>query len=281
MNLTGIVVLYNPDEKVVENIKTYIYDLNLLYVFDNSKFKNSFVLNFVKENNKKMKYITLGENKGLGYAYNYVCNMAIEDGYNWILIMDQDSYFRNNDFKKMINVLEKDTNYFKKSVGILCPVIVYENENIDLVKKDEFEKILIGINSGSILNLDAYRKVGNFREDYFLDRIDFEYSLRLNRFGYHILRYRGSFLYHKLGNLEIKNIFGFKIRVTHHNSLRHYYMTRNAIDIVKNYFFIFPGHCLYEIKSIFTDMIKVLLFEKDKLTKIKMIFKAIFNGLLI
>jgi len=281
MNLAGLVVLYNPDKKVIENIKTYLYDINLLYIFDNSEFKNNFILDFVKENNKKIKYIRPGENKGLGYAYNYVCHMAMKEGYNWILIMDQDSYFGNGDLEKMINVLEKDSGYFKKSVGILCPVIVYEGENIRLEKKDEFDKILIGINSGSILNLDAYKKVGNFREDYFLDRIDFEYSLRLNKYGYRILRYRGAFLYHKLGNLEIKNILGFKIRVTHHNPLRHYYMTRNAIDIVKNYFFIFPGHCLYEIRSILTDMIKVSLFEKDKLAKIKMIFKAILNSILI
>jgi rhamnosyltransferase len=276
----GIVVLYNPPKKVIENIKTYFNHLNFLYIFDNSNKPQDFILDLVKKN-RKIRYINCRHNKGVGYAYNYVSNIAIEEGYDWLLIMDQDSYFRNDDLKKIINVLEKDNGYFKKSVGILCPVIVYENENIDLLKRDEFEKILIGINSGSILNLDAYKKAGNFREDYFLDRTDFEYFLRLNKFGYHTLRYKGAFLYHKLGNLEIKNIFGFKIRVTHHNPLRHYYMTRNAIDIVKNYFFIFPGHCFYEIRSIFTDMIKVLLFEKNKLAKIKMILKAIFNSLLI
>ena len=36
MKLAGVVVLYNPDQKVLDNISSYIDELDVLYLVDNS-----------------------------------------------------------------------------------------------------------------------------------------------------------------------------------------------------------------------------------------------------
>lgn len=276
MKIAGVVVLYNPDDSVVLNINSYIKDIELLYVFDNSEVKTNLIEEIKKIN--KVKYFSVGKNMGIGYALNYVCDIAVREGYDWILIMDQDSCFEPNGVLKMTSEFEKNIGLDKEKIGVISPLIVYEGDKMEDEGNGNFRKIPIAINSGSLLNLKAFLNAGKFREDYFLDRIDFEYSLRLKKFGYELLRHCGSRLYHKLGNLKVYNFLGFKIRVTNHNPIRHYYMTKNAIDIVKNYFKYFPFHCIYEMKSIVFDLCKVVLFEKDKFKKIKMIFKGIFDS---
>lgn len=41
MKLAGVVVLYNPDQKVLDNISSYIDELDVLYLVDNSSVDNS------------------------------------------------------------------------------------------------------------------------------------------------------------------------------------------------------------------------------------------------
>lgn len=36
MKLAGVVILYHPDENIVENINSYITDIDFLYIVDNS-----------------------------------------------------------------------------------------------------------------------------------------------------------------------------------------------------------------------------------------------------
>lgn len=65
MKLAGVVVLYNPDQKVLDNISSYIDELDVLYLVDNSNADNSkFFLN------DKFEYIPLLKNTGIAHALN-------------------------------------------------------------------------------------------------------------------------------------------------------------------------------------------------------------------
>ena len=44
MKLAGVVVLYNPDQKVIQNITSYINEVDVLYLVDNSSKDNSLLL---------------------------------------------------------------------------------------------------------------------------------------------------------------------------------------------------------------------------------------------
>ena len=49
MKVAGVVVLYHPDESVLENIKTYIDDIDLLFAVDNSDKKNIKIVESLKK----------------------------------------------------------------------------------------------------------------------------------------------------------------------------------------------------------------------------------------
>ena len=67
MRCAGVTVLYNPDNSVVESIKTYIDDIEILFLVDNSSKDNSKMFLF----NEKIKYIPFLDYKGIAYALNY------------------------------------------------------------------------------------------------------------------------------------------------------------------------------------------------------------------
>lgn len=60
MKLAGVVVLYNPDQKVINNINSYIDELDALYLVDNSSADNSTLFM-----NEKVEYIPLQKTQGL------------------------------------------------------------------------------------------------------------------------------------------------------------------------------------------------------------------------
>jgi rhamnosyltransferase len=122
MKIAGVVVLYNPDESVIGNINSYIKDLELLYVFDNSEVKNELIEKLKKIN--KVKYFSVGKNVGIGFALNYVCDIAVKEGYDWLLTMDHDSYFEPNGVLKMIGEFEKKIGRDKEKIGVISPLIV-------------------------------------------------------------------------------------------------------------------------------------------------------------
>ena len=64
VKVAGVVVLYNPTNEDISNIDSYINDIDLLYVMDNSGNKNDKRL----PKNKKIKYIF---NKLIFYFFQY------------------------------------------------------------------------------------------------------------------------------------------------------------------------------------------------------------------
>ena len=60
-NLAGVVILYNPDAKVLTNIQTYIDEIDILYVVDNSDVVNNNLVEALKKMDK-IRYIHFNEN---------------------------------------------------------------------------------------------------------------------------------------------------------------------------------------------------------------------------
>jgi len=44
MKIAGVIVLYNPNEEVIDNIKSYLEDIEILYAVDNSETKKDEII---------------------------------------------------------------------------------------------------------------------------------------------------------------------------------------------------------------------------------------------
>ena len=78
MIIDGVVVLYNPDKEVVENIKSYQSFLSKLFVIDNSTSYNEEVITKLKEY-PNVIYKSLDGNKGIAKALKEGLELSIKD----------------------------------------------------------------------------------------------------------------------------------------------------------------------------------------------------------
>lgn len=267
MKYAGVVVLYNPDTDDLANINTYIDYLDILYIVDNSEKENNYMQR-LKEKNKCV-YISKLENFGVAKALNIAAHKAIDEGYKWLLTLDQDTKLNKNVFLTVSQYIEKNDC---SKIGIICPW--HDTKLLDKRPMQEVDHPLDVMTSGNFVNLEIYIKINGYKEWLFIDGVDIEYCLNLRKNGYKIARLNNIQINHDLGNIVIKRFFWRSFMCTNHNYLRNYYMQRNYRYIRDMYVDIEPEFCntLVKIKQI---SFKIIMFEKDKYRKLRNIYRGI------
>ena len=250
-----IIVLYNALPK------SYIYEIteNPIIIVDNTPNRD---LNISSGN---IKYIPLYENMGIAKALNVGIKAAIEYGSEWVLTMDQDSELPSN---MIMDYTEFILNHSKLNIGLLAPLInMYYGE--DKKPSDTYLQIDEAITSGSLVNVEAFNTIGGFKEELFIDGVDFEFCWNLKRHGYSLYQLNNVVMQHQLGETREYKLCGIHLfYVTNHNYIRRYYMTRNTLYIQYKYHDIMPKAFMPLISKIVT-LGKIIFFENDVLRKLK------------
>ena len=273
--IAGVVVLYNPLQVVIENINSYLRQVDILYVVDNSEYQNKNIVKNI-QSLKKVLYKWNGENLGIARALNIGTTIALNQGYEYLLMMDQDSFSSSNlivEFKKYL-----ENNPFE-NVGILSPYHIYVNYERPR-EYSETKEIFLAITSGTLLSLSAYKLCGPFRDDLFIDFVDFEYCLRLQINGYKIVQINKTFLHHQLGALEKRSFLFRDVAVYNHPPVRVYYKFRNRLYVSLMYFKVYPKWSIKELIILANDLLKILCFEENKYDKCLMAFLGIIHCLI-
>jgi len=266
MKIAAVVVLYYPSEEVYENILSYISMVDIVYAVDNSDIKDEI---FVRKltNNRKIHYLDNEGNKGIAHALNRGAQEALKEKYDFLLTMDQDSKASAHMLSAILTCL---SHIDMSKIGILSP---FHASPIHKYSKEKgcVEKRVV-MTSGNLLSLKAYKESGPFMEELFLDYVDNEYCLRLRTYGYKVLQVSEAVLFHHLGELSLHHIFGKPVYCYNYPPVRYYYRTRNVIAI-RHRLEAFWG------VEILKDMIKIVLFEKEKLNKLQYIYFGIRDAI--
>lgn len=259
MKIQAVVVLYSPKSIILENINSYINDIEKLYIIDNSESKNTELINEIVSISKKCIYIDNKGNQGIAHALNIGAKLAIENSADWLLTMDQDTSFSENDLIKIQEEL--------LAVDITNTAIVSPSHYLGDDIKPFYNEIVM--TSGNLINLHLFGKIGEFDENLFIDSVDTEYCLRIYSMKYKIKRIPSVILNHNLGDIKEYKILGVKFKPTNHNPIRRYYITRNRFYVWDKYNTMYPSFIKWEKMATVKELIKVILFEKDKLKKIQ------------
>ncbi len=266
--IAGIVVLYNPDDDIISNIKSYLDQIAILFAIDNSEVPNKSLVEIILKI-PKVIYIFNGTNLGLAKSLNIGAEMAIEHGYDYLLTMDQDSKAAPNMVSCMLQCLEI---YGPSNVGIVSPFHQLKTGAPPI--RVGCHEVTTAMTSGNLLNLSIYKITGPFQDDLFVDYVDHEYCLKLHVNGYKVVQSSSAILEHRLGDIKIYNINNRVYVVSNHSPLRRYYMTRNRFFVMNQYRVNFPQY--YKEQSLFfrNELFGIIFFEKDKINKLKMVLKG-------
>lgn len=265
--IAGVVILYDLDDNLERNVCSYCDELDKLYIFDNKPNEKSvwYVQRLKDRYFSKIEYITDNINHGIAYALNHILGKVYGE-YDWLLTMDQDSYFMEGTFKNYIKVL--DYINYDKVYGISPARIKDDIHNNKLLSKIE-----TCITSGNIVNVKIANEVGGYDERLFIDEVDGDFCWKCNSYGYYLLRYQKLILNHKLGHPMKKTICGKTFCSTNESPIRMYYIFRNALYVSKKYKFI-----RYEkIKQLINWMGKIIVVDNNKVSKLYYCFKGIVD----
>ena len=265
MKLAAVVVFYKPSEDNIHNIDAYKDVVDKVYVVDNT---DDDIVRI--KNDDKIEYINLKENKGIAYALNEGAKRAIKDKYKWLLTMDQDSKITKKNVTDMISYLDKHKT--DKKIGLISP---YQDIQMDEeIPDNESDDMVEMMTSGNIVNLDAYQKIGGWKDWMFIDCVDTDFCMNLHKHGYKVLRLNKIVMEHHLGDRTFHKLFGKVYDCSNHNAMRRYYIIRNNWYICDMYGDMYPEYC-QRLKRIQRGQFKrVLIFEKDRIHKIKNMIKG-------
>lgn len=262
--IAGCIILYNPDTDIVSNIETFAPELAVFIVIDNSPVDHRDMIRRL-DPSSNIVYLWSGVNEGIAKALNLACATAMQQQCDWLLTMDQDSRFKPGDFPKLVAAIDIAGKEYP-NIGILTPYHDVQ-EQFRRVPGQRFTTISGAMTSGNLLSLEAYRRTGPFEEKLFIDYVDHEYCLRLRKNNFAIVQYNEVLLEHALGDFKIKSVFGRKMGVSNHNHIRRYYKVRNGLYTVQKHFSFDKPFGLEILRNLFTDFLKIVVFEKNKLLK--------------
>lgn len=265
-NLGGCVVFYNPDINVIDNIKTYSSLVEELVIVDNSDKPDDAIINEL-HSIKNIHVIRLGDNYGIAYALNIGIQYLESKDINICLTMDQDSKFPTEWFDDIWKIITANINQY---------AILGLNYNAkDDCKQNEIVRTKYWLTSGNFLRLDAYNKTTGFKTGLFIDYVDIEFDHQLIKLGYQIGIIRNYSILHTIGNPITKKVFGRMVTSMNHSPVRYYYRYRNGTYLYKTDKKYYKEKYM---KDIFFNIPKMLLWEKNRLQKLKMIKKGIVDA---
>lgn len=270
LKIAGVVILYNPDPGLTERIDTYLRHLDRLYVLDNSEPAVPF-LALSYQDNKKVFCLQDNENKGLSVRLNTAASMAQEEDYEWLLTMDQDSFFPANSFATYLQCVEA---YSAKETTAMFGILFGQQEPQG--KDCTAEEVEQLITSGSIINLKLFQKTGPFDEALFIDRVDQEYCLRARLLHYKIVRFNNIYLHHNLGvkasGLSLKSFK--RTPRTLHSPVRLYYMLRNYLYLKDKYNEQDPGSIAFMKKELLLRLKNNFIYGNKKIELLKYLYRG-------
>lgn len=278
------IVLYNPDiKRLQKNIEAVLPQIEKLYLVDNGS-DNIDAVRFLAFNKDNISLVENGINLGVAAALNQLCSFAENDGFDWVLTLDQDSVVFDD-------IIENYQPYMcDYDTALLCALVIDDNEK-NLIRSNElpeYEACERCITSGSLTNVFIWRKIGGFDEAMFIDCVDFDYCTKAILSGYKILRINKARIRHRVGEAsEIRFFIPFgklfdnekfkKLLFTYnHSPERTYYYARNILYYMKKY----KGRIdmRKERRIYFKWLFLKILFEKQRLKKIGAIIRGSFDA---
>lgn len=227
INLLAVIVIYNKEIEKSKTINSLLSAVNLnrhgifkqfkLIIYDNSTYKQKISIEFPF----KYQYTHNKKNEGVAKAYNFACEVAMKENYEWIMLLDQDSTLHENYFTMISDALEKNHNNI--DIVAFVPKIFHGktmfspakvlwggvHRHIDVSHVGVYPKEIMSIGSCTVVRSSFIFEIGDFNEEFWLDCLD--------RWLFKTIYSRGkkvfvidAFVTHELSVLDFNNLMNEK-----------------------------------------------------------------------
>ncbi|WP_436407659.1 glycosyltransferase family 2 protein [Burkholderia seminalis] len=236
----------------------------------------------------RIDYVANGANLGIATALNQGIERLAAANCTSVLLFDQDSepsdellieLPRTMATERMRNrrVALVGPAYEDARLGGVAPFVRFGYLKLQRVRPDGVKPIDVDflITSGSCVNLETWRDIGPMDDALFIDFVDLEWCVRARAKGYSVLGAPALRLKHELGGEPVR-FFGRSY--PGHSAVRHYYLFRNAIALIRR------SYVPWSWKS--TELVKMpvrlaiyALFMQPRMAHLRLSLLGIWHGL--
>nr|WP_179948995.1 MULTISPECIES: glycosyltransferase family 2 protein [Burkholderia] len=237
---------------------------------------------------RRVGYVANGANLGIATALNQGVERLIAAGCTAALLFDQDSEPSDELLIELPRTMaaERMRNrrvaligpaYEDARLGGVAPFVRFGYVKLRRIRPDGVQPVEVDflITSGSCVNLAVWRDIGPMDDSLFIDFVDLEWCVRARSKGYAVLGAPALRLKHELGGEPVK-VFGRSY--PGHSAVRHYYLFRNAIALIRR------AYVPWSWKS--TELVKMpvrlaiyALFMQPRMAHLRLSMLGIWHGL--
>lgn len=276
----AVVVSYHPGPDVLENLALLGQQLRAVIVVDNGSTPEE--LAHLRSARSSIGFVLIenGENLGIATALNYGIRHALSLLCDRVFLFDQDSRITPGFVETMLSAFDLEAS--RGRLGILIPQ--YVDKRLGTAMPTVFESdgtIESAMTSGSLIASDTLRDHGLFVDELFIDGVDHEFSLRLRAAGFVIALCSEALLLHSPG-APTRHTLPWRRKPflsSNYGHVRRYYQERNRIWLFRRYWRTFPGFCRRQTRDSLKEFSKIVMFERDKLRKIRHLLRGLWHGL--
>lgn len=300
MRIYVIIVNYNKYIETIRAVESVLvsnvsdkYDLNILLI-DNSESEDYFnYLSAYFFNKPRIFVLKNPKNLGFAKAVNIGINIALKDGFDYILLLNNDAYLDENCLSKLIDFANQINE-----IGLLSPTIFYALDpnrvwssggyfdmflsrikmllKNKIVSKEELCKTapqFVDFISGCVMLIkkEIIERVGLLDDRFFLYNEDLDYCLRVKSQGFKIAYVPSAFAFHEISVVKDRtNYFtmyhlaksSVMLRKKHFSKLYYYYY-------LILHFFLFTPFRFFQIFKGSRSFKSVLFWLKGSLDGIR------------
>lgn len=261
MKIAAIIIVYNPDlGEVTKNLRSILPFVDEVIIWKNSPHS----IPLPEDYQHKILVMGNGMNKFIAEPLNKAIRYCNEQGYDYLLTMDQDSTWIDLG------------GFLKKVRGLNSENVVIYSPNINNAIESEYSQCEVQsvITSGALHNVQIVDKLGGFREDYEIYWVDGEFCYWARYNGFKVIVLTEFELIHRLGNVKRK-VLG--IAASNYSPTVYYYLVRNMLWMRREFAKgVSVKTILHTLKFHVTA---IILSENRKFTKLYKIIRAFNDGL--
>jgi len=242
-DIAAVVVAYHPPHDVVELVKTLSSVGCHVWVVDNTPHPTAWLTTDFSEG---VRVLAPGKNLGVAGAYNLVLRALQEQqsGVDSLFLFDQDSRPDAACLNTLVSAMRElrergeavaqvGPAYYERQRAFFPPLIEvgrWRLRRTPLSKAQALHPVSYMISSGSLISLDAIRRVGEFDEGLFIDYVDIEFGFRCQYAGLSSWIVRAATMEHAIGESPLR--LG-KWTLPAHSALRRRYQARNSVLLMR------------------------------------------------
>ncbi|MEN6356230.1 MAG: glycosyltransferase family 2 protein [Armatimonadota bacterium] len=280
-NICAVVVTYHPDNNFPQRVKSLSAQVDVVLIVDNASDLDQKKMIESIASQIDAEVVWNNDNLGVAAALNTGYNWASKRGYDWLLTMDQDTTLLDSaieSYKKAFTSFP-DLKICMIGSNMKDPLTREPYIEADVFANKDALEVKTLITSGTLVSIEAAKTIGMYSERYYIDYLDAEFSLRARKNGFSNLITKEFLIEHTIGAPRYHKFLSRRLITSHHPSSRRYYLSRNYIFLIKDFWREEPKW-LFDLGVIKTkEVILFLMFEEKRVDKLWKTILGAFDGI--